>query len=198
MRAILICVGGLLLARPMAAQVHRWGVTVEAGEMRFGGTSADTSSDGIGSFRPFRPAMIGLRLERGERIRMGIGLVYGRGPAALIGPDVAVAGRDNPLTLLELAPTVAWRISQVGGGALYLAGGPVVDRWSWSVAPTRWRLGGEVAARLDAPLGASTGLLIRVAVGRSASVLEDADLPATFERRASWRRSIGAGFILRR
>lgn len=198
MRALLICIGGLLLAPPLGAQATRWGVTLEAGEMRFGGTSADTSSDGIGAFRPYRPAMFGVRIERGARVRLGLGLIYGRGAAALIGPDVAVAGRDNPLTLLELAPMVAWRISRVGSGALYVAGGPVVDRWSWSVAPTRWRLGGEISARLDAPLGARTGLLVRVAVGQSASVLEDADLPATFERRASWRRSIGAGFMLRR
>ncbi len=198
MRIFLTWIGGLLLAAPLTAQTPRWHVTIEAGELRFHGTSADTSSEGAGSFRPYRPTAIGLRLEQGGAVRVGIGLLYGSGPAALTGPEVTIAAETDPLALMELAPTVSMRLTRVGSGSLRLAGGPLLDRWSWSVAPTRWRVGGEIAAQLEAPLGAMSGLVVRAGLARSASVLEDADLPATFERRASWRSSVALGLMLRR
>lgn len=198
MRTFLICLSGLLLAAPLHAQARRWSVTIEAGELRFHGTSADTSSEGTGSFRPYRPTAVGLRLELGGSLRLGLGLLYGSGPAALTGPELTIAAETDPLTLLELAPTISVHVTRVGGGSLRLAGGPVLDRWAWSVAPTRWRVGGEVSAQLEAPLSAATGLIVRAGLARSASVLEEADLPATFERRASWRSSIALGLSVRR
>ncbi len=198
MRTFLTWIGGLLLAAPLTAQTPRWHVTIEAGELRFHGTSADTSSEGAGSFRPYRPTAIGLRLEKGGAVRMGIGLLYGSGPAALTGPEVTIAAETDPLTLLELAPTMSMQLTRVGSGSLRLAGGPLLDRWGWSVAPTRWRVGGELSAQLAAPLGAGTALSFRAGLARSASVFDEADLPATFERRASWRSSIALGVAVRR
>ncbi len=198
MRTFLTWIGGLLLAAPLTAQAPRWHVTIEAGELRFHGTSADTSSDRVGSFRPYRPTAIGLRLEHGGSLRLGLGLLYGSGPAALTGPEVTIAAETDPLALLEVAPTISVHVTRVGGGSLRLGGGPVLDRWAWSVAPTRWRVGGEIAAQLEAPLSAMSGLVVRAGLARSASVLEDADLPATFERRASWRSSVALGLMLRR
>ena len=198
MRTFLICIGGLLLAATLHAQARHWGVTIEASELRFHGTSADTSSEGAGSFRPYRPTAVGLRVERGGAVRLGLGVLYGSGPAALTGPDVTIAAETDPLTLLELAPSISVHVTRIGSGSLRLAGGPVVDRWAWSVAPTRWRVGGEISAGLEAPLGAASGLVVRVGLARSASVLEEADLPATFARRASWRRSVALGLLLRR
>lgn len=198
MRTFLICIGGLLLATPLRAQARGWSVTIEAGELRFHGTSADTSSGAAGSFRPYRPAAVALRLERGGAVRVGLGLLYGSGPAALTGPEVTIAAETDPLTLLELAPAISMLVTRLGSGSLRLAGGPVLDRWAWSVAPTRWRLGGEISAQLAAPLGAASGVVIRAGLARSASVFEEADLPATFERRASWRSSVALGLMLRR
>lgn len=199
MRTLLICIGGLVLGAPLRAQVRRWNVTLEVGELRFRGTSADTSSDAAGAFRPYRPSTLGLRVEQGGgTVRLGLGLVYGAGPAALIGPDVSVAAVQNPLTLLELAPTLSLRLSRIGSGALWLGGGPVIDHWAWAVAPSRWRAGAEVAARVEAPLGRATALTVRMGAARTASMLEDADLPPTFERRASWRSSIALGLTVRR
>jgi hypothetical protein len=198
-RTFLICIGSLLLASPLHAQARRWNVTIEGGEMRFGGTSADTSFDATGAFRPSRPATLGLRLERGTgAVRLGVGLLYGAGPAALIGPDVSVAAVGDPLRLLELAPTVSWRISRMGAASLWAGAGPIVDRWSWSAAATRLRVGGEVAGRLEAPLGNTTALTVRLGLARTPSILEDDDLPPTFERRASWRSSIALGLALNR
>jgi hypothetical protein len=198
-RSFLIVVGGLVLAAPLQGQGHRWSFALEAGQMQFGGTSADTSTDGIGAFRPSRPSTLGLRAERGNgSVRVGLGLLYAAGPATLVGPDVSVTATGDPLTLLELAPGVSWRVAQLGAGSLRLDGGAVIDRWSWAVAPTRWRIGAEVGARVEAPLGSSTALSARLGVARTASVLEEADLPASFERRPSWRRSVAIGLLLRR
>lgn len=198
MRNFLIVTAALLVAGPAHAQA-RWHVAVEAGDLRFSGTSADTSSDRSGTFRPYRPTAAALRLERGgDGLRVGLGLVYASGPVALIGPDVTVSVEGSPLTMLEIAPVVSARLLRLGSGALHLSAGPVIDRWSWSVAPARWRVGGEVAARIEAPLGGSTALLVRGALSRSGSMLDDGDLPPAFERRPAWRRALAVGFALRR
>jgi hypothetical protein len=197
-RTFLICIGSLLLAAPVHAQARRWSVTIEGGELRFGGTSADTSSDGIGAFRPYRPTTLGLRLERGGSVRVGLGLVYGTGPAALIGPDLTITARTDPLTLIELAPSVSWRVLAVGSGSLRIGGGPLLDYWSWSPAPARWRIGAEGSARLEAPLGSASAVVVRAGLARTSSILEEEDLPAHFARRPSWRSSLALGLLLRR
>ena len=197
MRTYLICIG-LLLAAPLHAQAHRWSVTVEAGELRYRGTSADTSAEDNGAFRPFRPATLGLRLERGGSVGVGLGILYGAGSAALIGPELTITSRTDALTLVELAPSVSLLVARLGSGSLRLAGGPLLDHWSWSPAPGRWRVGGELVARLETPLGSATGLMVRAGVARSASMLEDDDLPESFERRPSWRSSVAVGLMVRR
>ena len=198
MRILLILTCCLAAAAPARGQTNRWHVALEAGEIRIGGSSVDTSSDSTGAFRPFRPATLGLRIERGlNRLGIGIGLLYGQADPALIGRDATVIGYGGPLRLLELAPAVSWRLTGIGAGAVYLAGGPVFDRWSWAEGPTRWRFGGEVSATLEAPLGGNAALVARGGVGRTASVFERADLPEDFELRPSWRRSIALGVMLR-
>lgn len=198
MRTSLLCIVGFLLAAPLQAQARRWSVTIEAGELRFRGTSADTSAEDNGAFRPFRPATLGLRLERGGAVGVGLGVLYGAGSAALIGPELTIASRTDALTLVELAPSVSLRVARLGSGSLRIAGGPVLDHWSWSPAPSRWRVGGELVARLETPLGAASGLVVRAGVARSGSMLEDDDLPESFERRPSWRSSVAVGLMVRR
>ena len=199
MRILLILTCCLAAAAPARGQTNRWHMALEAGEIRFGGSSVDTSSVSAGAFRPFRPATLGLRVERGlNRLGIGIGLLYGEADPALIGPDATVIGYGGPLRLLELAPAVSWRLTGLGAGGFYLAGGPVLDRWSWAEGPTRWRFGGEVSVSVEAPLGGNAALVARGGVGRTASVFERADLPEDFELRPSWRRSIALGVTLRR
>jgi hypothetical protein len=121
-RTLLILTCCLAAAAPLRGQANRWHVALEAGEIRFGGSSVDTSSDSSGAFRPFRPATLGLRIERGlNRLGVGIGLLYGEADPALIGPDATVIGYGGPLRLLELAPAVSWRLTGIGAGGLYLA-----------------------------------------------------------------------------
>lgn len=199
MRTLLLLTCCLAAATPVRGQTNHWRFALETGEIRFGGSSADTSSDSSGAFRPFRPATLGLRIERGlDRLAIGIGVLYGEADPALVGPDATVIGYGGPLRLLELAPAVSWRITSLGAGGLYLGGGPVLDHWSWSEGPTRWRVGGEVSATVEAPLGAGAALLARAGVARTASIFEATDLPQEFEPRPSWRRSIALGLTLRR
>ena len=199
MRTLFILTCCLAAAAPARGQTNRWHMALEAGEIRFGGSSVDTSSDSSGAFRPFRPATLGLRIERSlSRLGIGIGVLYGQADPALIGRDATVIGYGGPLRLLELAPAVSWRLTTLGAGGLYVAGGPVVDRWSWAEGPTRWRFGGEVSATVEAPLGGSAALVARGGVGRTPSIFERTDLPEEFELRPSWRRSIALGVTLRR
>ena len=199
MRILVFLTCCLAAAAPVRGQTNRWRLALETGEIRFGGSSVDTSSDSSGAFRPFRPATLGIRIERGRgRLAIGLGVIYGQADPALVGPDATVIGYGGPLRLLELAPAVSWRITSLGAGGLFLGGGPVIDRWSWSEGPTRWRLGGEMSATVEAALGASAALLARVGVARTASIFEATDLPQEFETRPSWRRSIALGLTLRR
>jgi hypothetical protein len=198
-RTLLIVICCLAAATPVCGQTNRWRLAIEAGEIRFGGSSVDTSSDSSGAFRPFRPATLGLRIERGlDRLGVGIGVMYGEADPALVGRDATVIGYGGALRLLELAPAVSWRLTLLGAGGLYLGGGPVIDRWSWSEGPTRWRVGGELSATVSAPLGGAAALVARAGVGRTASIFEAADLPEEFELRPSWRRSIALGVTLSR
>ena len=196
MRTFLICLSGLLLAAPLHAQARRWSVTIEAGELRFHGTSADTSSEGTGSFRPYRPTAVGLRLERGGSLRLGLGLLYGSGPAALTSPELTIAAETDPLTLLELAPTISVHVARIGGGAVRLAAGPVLDRWAWSAAPTRWRVGGEVfrtarsAAQCGNRAGGSRGAGTVGVGARGSGSSRHLRAPrqlAQLDRRSAWR-----------
>ena len=197
MRTLLILTCCLAAATPACGQTNRWRLALEAGEIRFGGSSVDTSSDSSGAFRPFRPATLGLRIERGlDRLGVGIGVMYGEADPALVGRDATVIGYGGALQLLELAPAVSWRLTSLGAGGLYLGGGPVIDRWSWSEGPTRMRVGGEISATGAAPLGGAAALVARA--GRTASIFEAADLPEEFELRPSWRRSIALGVTLSR
>ena len=199
MRTLLILTCCLAAATPACGQTNRWRLALEAGEIRFGGSSVDTSSDSSGAFRPFRPATLGLRIERGlDRLGVGIGVMYGEADPALVGRDATVIGYGGALQLLELAPAVSWRLTSLGAGGLYLGGGPVIDRWSWSEGPTRWRVGGEISATVAAPLCGAAALVSRAGVGRTASIFEAADLPEEFELRPSWRRSIALGVTLSR
>lgn len=199
MRTLLFLTCCLVAATPVRGQTNRWRLALEAGEIRFGGSSVDTSSDSSGAFRPFRPATLGLRIERGlDRLGIGIGVMYGEADPALVGPDATVIGYGGALRLLELAPAVSWRLTSLGDGGLYVGGGPVIDRWSWSEGPTRWRVGGEVSATVEAPLGGAAALVARAGVGRTASIFEPTDLPQEFELRPSWRRSVAIGVTLRR
>ena len=199
MRTLLFLTCCLAAATPVRGQTNRWRLALETGEIRFGGSSVDTSSDQSGAIRPCRPATLGLRIERGlDRLGIGIGVMYGQADPALVGPDATVIGYGGALRLLELAPALSWRIASLGAGGLYLGGGPVIDRWSWSEGPTRWRAGGEVSATVEAPLGGAAALLARAGVVRTASIFEPADLPQEFDLRPSWRRSIALGLTLRR
>jgi hypothetical protein len=197
-RTLLIVTAALLLAGPLEAQTG-WHVALEAGDLRFSGTSADTSSEGPGSFRPYRPTAAALRFERGGgRLRVGMGLVYASGPVALASPDVTLSVEGTPLTLLELAPALSWRVLRLGSGSLRVSGGPIIDRWSWDVAPTRWRVGGELAAQLEGSLGGSAALVVRAGIAHTASVFDQEDLPPGFALRRTWRRSLTAGIALGR
>ncbi len=189
----------LLSVASLPAQVTRWAVSLEVGEARFGGTSADTSLGGDGALRPFRPSTLGLRFERGGGpVRVGLGIVYGSAEAALEGTEATLVSRASELKLFEVAPALGWRVhGREGGAGLYLSGGPILDRWTWAEGEPRTRLGAAAALRLEAPIGTAATALVRVGVGVTGSVFNSDELPPAFARRASWRRDLSVGLLLR-
>src|SRR5947208_3199849 len=78
-------------ALPAAAQ---WGVSLELGVARFGGTSRDSSGATVG---PYRSTTFGLRLDRAVGVaRVALGVVYAKTGLAAEGQGVASGPGSSP------------------------------------------------------------------------------------------------------
>jgi hypothetical protein len=195
-RTLILLSAVLAVSQPVAGQ-SRWRAAISLSDARFGGTSADTSAGGDGSFRPFRPTVLGLSIERGnDGLRWGVALRYASAAAALDATQATVVARTEPLTLVELRPFASIAIASAGSARVRADAGPVLDHWRWSAGDPRTRLGAEFGASLEAPLGRRAYALIRAALTFTDSVLNAVDLPEEFERRMSVRRSVGIGLVL--
>lgn len=183
---IAILLVGVATARALAGQ---WSVAPEVGLVAFAGTSRDSAGVRIG---PTRSTVIGLRFGR-ETARGGVSLriLTGSTGFGATDGDLTVI-QEHQLRLLEVAGVVSWRLRRIGvASGLGLELGPVLDVWMPQGATSHSRIGGEAALswafavtpRLDAALrleGAVTG-----------SMLDSNDLPASAERKATWRRGVG-------
>lgn len=191
MRTLILLSAVLAASQPLAGQ-STWHVGLSLAEARFGGTSVDTSAGGNGSFRPFRPTVLGLSVERGsDGLRWGVGLRYASAAAALDAAQATVVARTEPLTLIELRPSVSVPIARAGSARVRADAGPVVDHWRWSAGEPRTRVGAELGASLETPLGPRVRAVFRAGLTLTSSVFQEADLPQEFARRASTRRSAG-------
>ncbi len=188
-------------AAVLAAIPHRaagaqnaWRIAIELAETRYHGVGTDTSSDSLGAFRPYRPGAFGVGLERGGTgARFGLMIRFSSTRLALGDRGLVLVAEDSPVSLIELRPVVSLPLLRIGGGALRAEFAPLIDRWHLPGEASRLRLGGEVGAALEAPLGRRATLLVRAGLAFSGSLFNDEDLLDGFVRRHATRRLLAAG-----
>ena len=186
----------LLATSPLAAQ---WSVGAELGMVSFSGTSVDTTTaSDPGKARPSPAASYALRVERrAGRIGAGIGVLYSKGGAGVANGSVAV-DEKGVLKFYEIAPEVSFLVARPGGvGSFRLHLGFMFDRWDLKGGTVNTRLGAHTAASLSWPLVGQLWVLFQGGAAVSAGVFSVEDLPDTFARRATWRRSVSAGVRVR-
>jgi hypothetical protein len=183
-----------LVAMPSMLQ-GQWGVMIEAQRAGFGGTSRDTSTDGIaGSFRPGGTLGLTVRLDRKvHRVTLGLGLRYVRSAVVLHTPDLFIGLRDD-FAALEAAPEIRVRIARTSAGATFhLYGGPVLGVWTFSDLGTRAVPGAIAGVAGEFPLFERWAIWFRAGAGITRSVFRNGELPPEFERHATRRSEISLG-----
>ena len=188
-----------LLAAPLPRLVGQWSVAVEAGMAGFAGGSTDTAAaTDPGSFRPYYPATVLVRLDRRwSRIGVGIGLLYCSAGVAEESSEFAVVAKDL-LELYEIAPEASVLVAKPGpGGALRVHVGPVLDLWFPKGDSRRTRPGGHATISLEWALGGRLTGALRAGLALTGSAFDEGELPSRFERRAMWRRSLSGGVRVR-
>jgi len=185
--ATCIAVGLAVAPRPSSAQ---WGVAVEIGVARFGGSSRDTSGTTVG---PYRPTTFELRADRGlGPARVALAVLYAKTGIAGEQPGLAVVQYDIA-SLWEVAPQMSFLLARFGVGVdVRLEAGPALQLWNLDGA-SRTRLGGRAAAVVEWPLARDLTGSLRVSGVSSESVFDAADTPSGVERRATRRFGVAVG-----
>lgn len=190
-RAVTLC---LLLAgmggAPALPAQGSWGLATELGMAFFSSAAVDS---GGRSFHPDGRTTSCLRLERrfaAGRAGVGLALLYAPGGIALTSGDVT-ATQAGVLDLYGIAPELSWRlVATARGSSLVAHAGPVVEIWSVSGEGDRTRVGGRGALSLEWPITGRLSGQVRAGVTLTGSPFDAAELPAGFEPRALWRRSV--------
>ena len=143
-----------LLALLLAAAPHRaaaqWTLSADITASRFSGGSSEES--GGPAFRPYRPTIAGLGLEKsGRSIGVGFHAYYSSASLALEGPDAVVAIK-SALDLYGAAIEVSGRLATLGTDSyLMFSGGPIVEVWSLAAETSHVRAGFAAAVGLQVP-----------------------------------------------
>jgi hypothetical protein len=185
--ALLLAVSLAGASREAPAQ---WVLAAEIGAARFWGASAETGGSGR-SFRPYRPTIVGLGLEREARqLGWGVRLKYAGASLALEGND-AVSAVKGALNLYEVAPELSVRLKRLSSGLQFrLCAGPLVDIWELGSETSHVRVGAQAGIRLHVPLGGRVSAGVGANLGVTPSPFNDGDLVAGYEPRILWRRGV--------
>ena len=192
--------GAMTLFLPIALTVQaraQWLVQSEVGADRYWGGSIETNGEHR-SFRPYRPTMFAIGLERrGKSIGMGVQVCYSEAALGLEG-EGAVAAVEGVFTVVGLSPEVIYRLATLGPvSELRIHAGPLIERWDIIDEDSKTRLGVQSGLSLDVPLGGrfAGSALVQVAV--TPSPFEAGQLGDGFEPRTLWRRRFAAGLHFR-
>lgn len=182
-----------LLALLLAAAPHRaaaqWVLSADVTAPRFSGGSS-RQPDGR-SFRPYRPTLAGVGLERSGRAG-GVGLhgYYASASLALEGADAVVAVK-NALDLYGASLEVSGRLATLGTASrLMLYAGPLVEVWRLAEETSRVRGGFAAAIGLQVSIGNRWSVVMRAGAAVSGSPFAAEDLDAGFVPRPLWRREV--------
>jgi len=187
------CIAMLLALAAPATLAGQWSLTPEVGLTAFSGSSRDSGGVRIG---PTRATVLGLRFSR-ETLGSGIGLriLTGSTGFGATDGDLSVI-QEHQLRLVEVAGFVSWHVAQIGTASrLGLEAGPVLDVWMPEGASSRSRFGAVAALSWAFPVSPRLDAALRLEGTLTGSLFDQADLPPSAERRATWRR--GAAFALR-
>ncbi len=193
-----VLVSFILAASSPSTTRAQWAASAQVGAARFWGGSAERGSENR-SFRPYRPTIFGVGVERADaKVGWGLRLYYAGSSLALEGPD-ALAVVKGALKVYGAAPEVSVRVAPIGnGGQLRAYAGPAAEIWSLGDGVSHLRLGAEAALGLMVPLGGRLSGAIRVgATVIPTSPFGREDLDPAFDPRALWRREVGASLQYR-
>jgi len=192
---VALCFGISIAPSPLAGQ---WGLEVEFAASRFSGTARDTTAAGPASSGPSHPTVVALRLDRRVgSVGVGLGLSYASVGVREEGREFAVVQKDV-LTFVELAPEISWRCARTdSGAALRLHAGPVADVWHPDGGTSRTLIGARGALSVEWPITGRLASSVHAGAVVTPPVFEQGDLPAGFERRATWRRWVSLGLRYR-
>ena len=185
--------------RPAAAQ---WGAGVEVAAYRFWGGAkaieADPDQGSVSLPRPYRPTIVGLRLER-ERGPWAAGVEFYHGGVSIALEDaVDVLVFKDQGSVWGAAPEIQRRTIRLdGGSALWLGLGPTLELWH--LAPqNRVRLGVHAALAAVVPLGAHFDGIVRAAGAVTPnSIFLAQEIGPPLHRVAMWRRGVSGGVMYR-
>ena len=177
----------------------QWLVGLEAGTEAFAGVSRTVAAGPDRSFRPYRPAWVGLRAESpGSRLRFGASLLYASPDLALEAADLAVVDRDDLTTVLGFHPGVMIRVADLREGvALRGEAGLILEHWGFRDQGGRLRAGGEIGLSLEVGLGGRCSGVLGGFLGVSASPFRHEELPQGFEPRSAWRQALRGSLRIR-
>jgi hypothetical protein len=198
-RISLILAVGFLAALPSRGRAQgAWGLSAEAGLVRYWGASGPLAGSEDIAVRPHRPTVFGIRVERafGE-VRAAIALRLAQVPIA--GEfEGGAAIVDDGFTLLELDPEGSLPVLRLGTGAgLWVFAGPTVSFWALSDEPTRTRIGGRAGLELDSRLTTRLSAVTRLFGGISASAFSAEEIPPGYEVRSMPSAGVSLGLRLR-
>lgn len=175
----------------------QWVLSAEVGAARFWGASAEIGVSGP-SFRPYRPTIFGVALERqGDRWGWGIRLQYAGASLALEGKD-AVAAVKGALDIYGISPELTMLLKRLDSGIqLRLSGGPLLEFWDIAEDVSHARVGACVGLGVLLPLAGRIVGGLRASLAVSPSPFDQEDLQAAYEPRALWRRGVSASLQYR-
>ena len=187
------CIAMLLALAAPATLAGQWSLTPEVGLTAFSGSSRDSGGVRIG---PTRATVLGLRFGRETRgSGIGLRILTGSTGFGATDGDLSVI-QEHQLRLVEVAGFVSWHVAQIGTASrLGLEAGPVLDVWMPEGASSRSRFGAVAALSWAFPVSPRLDAALRLEGTLTGSLFDQADLPPSAERRATWRR--GAAFALR-
>jgi hypothetical protein len=175
-----------------AAQESGWGLSPEISTVWFG-AGARNPSDGF-SVGPGPGTAVGIAASRNAgAVRIGLRFFRVESGLRVAGDGVTLTADDAGFTLYELAPEVGFRLLRLGsaGAGIHIAGGPILDLWTWEDADDRTRAGGRVRLGLESPISAAWTAGAWLEGAGSGSLFDEGDLPAGYERQSLLRGRVG-------
>ena len=183
----------LILALLVAGVSHKapaqWAVSADVTAARFWGGSQEVEGDR--AFRPYRPTIVGLGIER-QMLGMSVGVrgYYASASLGLEGSEAVVA-IHNVLDLHGLSLELSRGITALGEAVnLVIYAGPLIEVWDLADESSSTHAGLSASVGLQVALGGQFSGVLKAGAAVTASSFSTTELEVGFESRALWRREV--------